>query len=124
MHAATRNHLIYQIFKQCESNKSYLKSIIMKLSSSMLYGDFDIEIYSFGIDFKKYRMIKEKHANNSFATLRLNQEGADANKWEAGFNHGILSSIMEKSWNNHGILNLNLCGNPANTSIVNNCFVI
>ena len=44
MHAATPNHLNYQIFKQCESYNSYLKSIIMKLKSSMFYGVFDFKI--------------------------------------------------------------------------------
>ena len=30
----------------------------------------------------------------------------------------IPSFIMEKSWNNHGILILNFCGNPADSVII------
>ena len=57
---------VFEISKQCESNKSYLNSIIMKLSSSMFYGVFDFKIDHLKdplirIDiYKLYRMVKEK----------------------------------------------------------------
>ena len=57
---------------------------------------------------------KETHAYNSFAMFRLKKVRING-RLEAV--HKIFLEIslliMEKSWNNHGILILNFCGNPA-----------
>ena len=56
------------------------------------------------------------HADNSLVTLRLKKVKVQINgRLEAA--HKIIMKIslliMEKSWNNHEILILNFCGNPA-----------
>ena len=68
-------------------------------------------------------MMKEKickkrktHADDSLVTFRLKKVKMQISGWlEAG--HKIIMEIsllnMEKSWNNHGILILNICGNPV-----------
>ena len=59
---------------------------------------------------------KKTRACNSLATFRLKKVKVQINgRLEAA--HKIIMEIslliMEKSWNNHGILILNFCGNPG-----------
>ena len=60
---------------------------------------------------------KKTHAYYSLATFRPKKAKVQINgRLEAA--HKIIMEIslliMEKSWNNHGILILNFCGNPVN----------
>ena len=64
---------------------------------------------------KKYNR-KKTHAYNSLPTFKLKKVKEQINgRLEAA--HKIIMEIslliMEKSWNNHGILILNFCGNPV-----------
>ena len=67
---------------------------------------------------KKRKLYKKRktHAYNSLVTFRLKKVKVQINvRLEAA--HKIIMEIslliMEKSWNNHGILILNFCGNPV-----------
>ena len=60
---------------------------------------------------------RKTHAYNSLVTFKLKK--VIYGRLEA--THKIImeisSLIMEKSWNNHGILILNFCGNPETCSL-------
>ena len=61
------------------------------------------------------KIYKERKTHNSLDTFRLKKVKVPINgRLEAA--HKIIMEtsllIMEKSWNNHGILILNFCGNP------------
>ena len=73
-------------------------------------------------DKRKMKIYKEKktHVYYSLATSRPKKAKVRINgRLEAA--HKIIMEIslliMEKSWNNHGILILNFCGNPAIISL-------
>ena len=63
-----------------------------------------------------YKKKKRKtHADNSLVTFRLKKVKVQIN-WRLEAVHKIMEIsllIMEKSWNSHGILILNSCGNPV-----------
>ena len=62
---------------------------------------------------------KKTRAYNSLATFKLKMVKVHINgrlKAAHKIIMEILLLIMEKSWNNHGILILNFCGNPARQS--------
>ena len=56
---------------------------------------------------------KKTHAYNSLATFRLKKVKVHINGRLKATYMEISLLIMEKSWNNHGILILNFCGNPV-----------
>ena len=70
---------------------------------------------------------KKTHAYNSLATFRLNKVKVHINgRLKATYKiiMEISLLIMEKSWNNHGILILNFSGNPAFICSVDHSFVL